>query len=216
MAFFFFVFSFGFAACLRAGSPSSPGAGFGVCLVLFFVCCGGCFFFFFSSFGRFAPFGWCWFFRVLRFSFRCSPSFGLGCGGCCRSFGAFRFLRLCWWFVWFGSCCFSCCFGFRCFLFRLRSWCVRCSFGCVGSLGCFGSLSALGLVSCGCLSRWARSFLRSFSLFLWAWFGLLGFARFRLRFGRSCFALSPCWGASSCWLGLFSVGRWFFLPSVVL
>lgn len=37
MAFFFFFFSFGFVAVFRAGSPSSPGAGFGVCW-FFFLC----------------------------------------------------------------------------------------------------------------------------------------------------------------------------------
>ena len=37
MAFFFFFFSFGFVAVFRAGSPSSPGVGFGVCW-FFFLC----------------------------------------------------------------------------------------------------------------------------------------------------------------------------------
>ncbi len=218
--FLFFRFFFWGCGCVGCGGLGWCGSLwvgfvavlFRVLLFFFCFCCG--FFFSSSCFRCSCPFGRS-FFRFLWLAFGCSSSFGLGfrCGfrSCCR----FGFVWLCWWFVWACSRFVSCCFGFPRFFLRLRSWCVRGSFRCVGAFRCRFAFARLGFLSCGRVSCWACSFFAPCCLFLWVGFGFVGFACVRLRFGGSCVGLASAPFLSSCFVGVCFLWLWLVFPPLV-
>lgn len=208
-AFFFFVFSFGAVPAAAGGSVR----GLLLLLVVFFVWHGWFFFFWFlfSSVGFLvARFGW--FSRLVRFSVGCSSLARLGWRGGFGCSFRFGFVRLRWWFVRSRSFFVPFGFGFLRSFLRVRSGCVRCSFGGVGPLGCCQSSPSLGVLSWSRVSSWSFAFLRSWSLLRWFRFGFLGFVGSCGWFGGSRSRLVASWRRSSLRLVL-PFARWRLVAS---